>query len=331
MTQDVTIHSSCFPEASNGVVLKALRECLVPGGLHYRTATQTQHWLDLHRKYSPSRTDDECAGAYIECFREAATGFGEEPNPVVVGLGCGGGLKDSQMLSSLAGAGKLSLSYVPVDIGVPMVITAARTAAAKLPGTLRRPLVVDLAVADDLRQTLDQLAGRAARVVTFFGMIPNFPPGEIMPKLASLIRKQDTLLFSANLAPGDDYYQGTKDILASYDNSETRAWLSLFLKDVGFDPRRGEIEFRVEHDTLGDRLYRVVAVWVQRRPRKVRVFDADFVFDPGKEIRLFQSYRYTPERVRGLLDRYGLDVTRAWVAAGGEEGIFVCRRKERAL
>ncbi len=32
-------------------------------------------------------------------------------------------------------------------------------------------------------------------------MIPNFEPGEILPKLAGLVEKKDHLLFSANLAP----------------------------------------------------------------------------------------------------------------------------------
>ena len=47
-------------------------------------------------------------------------------------------------------------------------------------------------------------------MITFFGMIPNFEPQDILPKLAKLIRRQDTLLFSANLAPGADYAVGVK-------------------------------------------------------------------------------------------------------------------------
>ena len=39
-------------------------------------------------------------------------------------------------------------------------------------------------------------------------MIPNFEPQIILPKLATLVRPKDFLLFSANLAPGKNYAAG---------------------------------------------------------------------------------------------------------------------------
>ena len=64
-------------------------------------------------------------------------------------------------------------------------------------------------------------------------MIPNFEPEQILPKLASLIRPNDFLLFSANLAPGKNYAAGVKKILPQYDNCLTRDWLMTFLIDLG--------------------------------------------------------------------------------------------------
>ena len=84
------------------------------------------------------------------------------------------------------------------------------------------------------------------RLVTFFGMIPNFEPQEILPKLASLIRPKDFLLFSANLAPGADYAAGMKKILPQYDNALTRDWLMTFLLDLGVERRDGELRFAIE-------------------------------------------------------------------------------------
>ena len=67
-----------------------------------------------------------------------------------------------------------------------------------------------------------------------------------MPKLASLIRPKDFLLFSANLAPGKNYAAGMKKILPQYDNAQTRDWLMTFLLDLGIEKCDGELRFEIE-------------------------------------------------------------------------------------
>ena len=73
-----------------------------------------------------------------------------------------------------------------------MVLVARQTALAVLPEKNCFPFVCDLATADDLPAVLalDLSAPHASTSVTFFGMIPNFEPQIILPKLASLIRPQ---------------------------------------------------------------------------------------------------------------------------------------------
>jgi len=122
------------------------------------------------------------------------------------------------------------------------------------------PLVCDLATADDLPAVLDALpVSGAARLVTFFGMIPNFEPQVILPRLAALLRPEDCLLFSANLAPGVDYAAGVRRILPLYDNALTRDWLMTFLLDLGVEAGDGELGFAVEDDPAGSGLKRVTA------------------------------------------------------------------------
>ena len=53
------------------------------------------------------------------------------------------------------------------------------------------PLVCDLATADDLFQSSPRTALRTTRLITFFGMIPNFEPQDILLKLARLVRRRD--------------------------------------------------------------------------------------------------------------------------------------------
>ena len=118
------------------------------------------------------------------------------------------------------------------------------------------PFVCDLATADDLHETL---VTRHPSLVTFFGMIPNFEPQEILPKLAALIRPKDFLLFSANLAPGSDYAAGIREVLPQYDNPQTRDWLMTFLCDLGVEHHDGDLRFQIENGRAG--LTRIAALF----------------------------------------------------------------------
>jgi SAM-dependent methyltransferase len=126
----------------------------------------------------------------------------------LVGLGCGGGQKDAQLLSQLQ-ARRKKVFYTPSDVSTAMVLVARAAALKLLPAKNIFPFVCDLATAEDLPTELfSRRPQSATRLVTFFGMIPNFEPRQILPKLTELLRPNDFLLFSANLAPGDDYAAG---------------------------------------------------------------------------------------------------------------------------
>jgi hypothetical protein len=100
-----------------------------------------------------------------------------------------------------------------------MVLVARAAALEIIPAAQCWPLVCDLATTDDLAAAVAQASNappratrasrsagaRAARLVTFFGMLPNFEPTVILPRLAALVGLDDQLLLSANLAPGPDY------------------------------------------------------------------------------------------------------------------------------
>jgi hypothetical protein len=207
-----------------------------------------------------------------------------------------------------------------------MVLTARQTALAVVPGKNCFPFVCDLATADDWPAVFDsRFTIHDSRIVTFFGMIPNFEPQEILPKLASLVRKNDFLLFSANLAPGTNYTAGMGKILPQYDNALTADWLMTFLLDLGVEKKDGELRFAIEDG--GFDLKRVVARFHFSRARQIEADGEYFKFRRDESIRLFFSYRYTPERVLKVLASFGLEVCGQWIAKSQEEGIFLCRRK----
>lgn len=320
---NVAIHRSQFPENIRRDLLKSLRSCKIAHKFHYDSVKQTQKWLALHQQFSPSRNDEDCRAIYEQSF-EAAVKNIKSKSVHLIGLGCGGGQKDTRLLKKLRTAGR-QIFYTPSDVAVAMTLTAREMALSILPEKNCFPLVCDLEKAGDLRTVFDSpITGNTERIITFFGMIPNSEPQIILPKLASLIRPKDILLFSANLAPGNDYGAGVKKILPQYDNAPTRDWLITFLLDLGIEKLDGQLNFKIEINNNG--LRRVVANFEFKQSRQIGIEDKHFNFKRGDKIRLFFSYRYTPERVRKILAIHKLNVRDQWIAESEEEGVFLCRR-----
>ncbi len=202
-----------------------------------------------------------------------------------------------------------------------MVLTA--TMASRELTTQSRAIVADLQLAPNLGEILNEkIRGEAGRLVTFFGMIPNFEPEMILPKLADLVQANNLLLFGANLAPGSSYRRGVEQIRPLYDNELTCDWLMSFLSDLGVEPKDGRLQWVIE----GERYLRLAAYFQFVRPRLVSIDKEEFRFGPGDRMRLFFSYRYTPVLIAELLTRFGLSVEQQWITQSEEEGVFLCSR-----
>lgn len=322
---NVTIHASQFPENVRRDLLESLRSRQVNHKFHYDSVKQTQKWLALHQAYSPSRNDTDCTAIYNAAFAAAVAAHATS-RAHVIGLGCGGGQKDSRLLKQLTGLGKETI-YTPCDVSTAMVLVARQAALSVIAEENCLPFVCDLASADDLPAFFQtQRPAEVPRLITFFGMLPNFEPDSILPKLAKLVRPHDQLLLSANLAPGSDYTSGVQRILPQYDNELTHDWLMTFLLDLGVDREDGELRFAIQEYPPGGGLKRVAALFHFSKPRRLEVESDRIEFSASETIRLFFSYRYTPDRVRRLLGRHGFELREQWIADSEEEGVFLCRR-----
>lgn len=322
---EITIHPSQFPEAVRRDLLESLRSRQINPKFHYDSVKQTHKWLALHQAYSPSRNDPDCQRIYDAAFAAAAA---QHPalKAHLIGLGCGGGQKDSRLLRHLAALGR-DLLYTPCDVSVPMVLVARQAALAIVPEENCMPLVCDLATAEDLPEFFQtRRPAEVPRLITFFGMLPNFEPDAILPKLAALLRPHDRLLLSANLAPGPDYAAGVERVLPQYDNELTHDWLMTLLLDLGFERDDGRLGFVIQEYPPGAGLRRIAALFRFERARSIVVEGERFDFAPGETLRVFFSYRYTPERVRRLLSRHGLELLEQWITDSEEEGVFLCRK-----
>src|SRR6266478_2537088 len=127
----VTIHSSQFPEQVRRDLLASLRTRQINHKFHYDSVKQTQKWLALHQAYSPSRTDADCAAAYDRSFAAAVEGI-KSTSVHLIGLGCGGGQKDTRLLKLLRDAGK-EIAYIPSDVSTAMVLVARQEATSVVP------------------------------------------------------------------------------------------------------------------------------------------------------------------------------------------------------
>ncbi len=315
----VTIHPSRFPECTRAAYLESFRTRRMNHQFHYVSEKQAQQWLKLHEAYSPARTDEDCLRTYDRAFAEAAKSISAE-EIAVISFGCGGGQKDLALLKTL---GAKKLHYVPADVSVALTLTAHLRVTSQF-NINSKPLVIDFSLAEDLPGVLDSIIPPSAkRIIAFFGMLPNFEPAEALESLSRILRHDDALLLSANLAPGNDYMAGVKEILPLYDNDLTRLWLATSLLDTGLELSPTDIEFNV---VSVDELLRVEANYCFRKPQRIRIDEEDFNYVPGEQIRLFFSYRHTPERLQKLLAQYKIEICPQWITASGEEGIFLCQK-----
>jgi len=325
----VLIHESQFPENVHRDLVTSLRRRAINHKFHYDSVKQTQKWLALHAAHSPWQTDADLRETYDRAFLAAASRISSQ-RVHVIGVGCGGGQKDLALLQRLGAVGR-KLAYTPCDVSVAMVLTARQTVAALLGAGECSPIVCDLQTAADLPDVLNQhVPAEASRLLTFFGMLPNFDPQEILGRLGALAREGDHLLLSANLAPGSDYDTGMRQVLPQYDNPLTREWLLGFPLDLGVERDDGDVRFVVEDCADSSGVKRVSAAFHFRRACVVQVNAERFDFQPGDSIRLFFSCRHTPGLVSALMRRAGMNVAEQWVSRSGEEGIFLCRRESPA-
>src|SRR5262249_35074171 len=111
---NVIIHSSQFPENVRRDLLESIRNRRVNHKFHYDSIKQTGKWLVLHQAYSPSRTDADCEATYARAFAATAR-LVKAPRVHLIGLGCGGGQKDTRLLKRLKQRGR-KIFYTPCDV-----------------------------------------------------------------------------------------------------------------------------------------------------------------------------------------------------------------------
>ena len=324
--EQVFVHPSQFPDQVYQDYLVSFSGKQINHKFHYDSVKQSQKWLKIHQEYSPSRTNLDCVDAYEKCFQKTAETLDKFSSLQLIGLGSGGGTKDSLLLSYLSNQQKRELIYYPLDVSLSLAIISAQKARSSLTELSVQPIVCDLLHADDLMLQIQKRDEQERRIITFFGMIPNFYPQQIFPILNNFLTEGDLLLLSANLAPGSDYVQGIEKILPQYNNDLTKDWLITVLEDIGVNRENGNIKFGIKDDEENPNLKRVNADFELNNDVNFKLDEQLIEWKSGEKIGLFFSYRYTTAKLQEILSSYGINILNYWEAANQEEGVYLCQK-----
>ena len=121
------------------------------------------------------------------------------------------------------------------------------------------------------------------------------------------MKKDDLLLFSANLAPGQSSHTGALRILPQYDNRPTRNWLEAAILRYRPKQPKGHLEFGVFSDPKQKTLARIEARWIS--PRKIHT--------------VFSSRRPTSSQVEAWIRSAHMRKLERYLDSLGEEGLWL--------
>ena len=310
--QAVWIHDSQTSTAIEAARRASIKNRRVDHQFHYASARQAELWLALHRGYSPAAVRPEIEEIYQSQARAIAQHFGGQgvSSVHVIGLGCGGGVKDGWILQALRTVG-IKVRFSPLDVSPHLSLLSARHTENMVDYPIY-PFVADIPHFHQLPACLDQLdLGEEPRLYTCFGLTPNFEPSELFAPLRLWLRSIDRVTISANLVKGPDFSIGMANVRPQYDNEETKTWLTRVLLDWG-----------LEHETSDYTLETVI-----EQPGCGR-FVASMAWPPNR-LRLFFSARYTPQSFSELFKEQGLVSEAGFerIEPAGEEGVWFCRLK----
>ena len=216
----------------------------------------------------------------------------------LLALGCADGTKESLLLKKLP----KPTSLLALDTN----LSLARRAARRLPAFQKSAHRADLTSSLSLQFLFSQLSPHPT-LITLFGVLPNLNPLPLLRSIRRLMKKDDLLLFSANLAPGQSSHTGALRILPQYDNRPTRNWLEAAI--LRYRPKlpKGHLEFGVFPDPKQKTLARIEARWIS--PRKIHT--------------VFSSRRPTSSQVEAWIRSAHMRKLERYLDSLGEEGLWL--------
>jgi hypothetical protein len=319
----IDLHPSAGQDALRRDAIDSLRANRIAPKFLYVMPRQADLWRQVFLRHSPIHGNPEFARIYRDAFARVAETL--PPGKVVLmGLGCGTGLKELALLSQLKEQ-RRDVVFSAIDVSRGLVAESAQKLIAA-GAEHERSLVCDLAETEFLTRWLDGAQENLPRLFTFFGLVPNLAPSIVTRLFSAILRPGDVLLASAHLAPVGDGMElpaAMRKVLPQYDNPETLAWLRAVLEEWGLTERLDAPAMKIA-EIEGVPAFVATARWIP---------GASFEkwghsFSPRMEepLRLFHSLRYTPAIFENLLRGAGFEAERVALTSCFEEAIWAVRR-----
>jgi len=273
----------------------------LPASALYSHPSLGRLWKQVHLSCSPFLHRTELQRLYRLPSKRIRKHFGRRSYSLLA-LGCADGTKESLLLKKLP----KPTSLLALDAN----LSLARRAARRLPAFQKSAHRADLTSSLSL-QVLSSRLSPHPTLITLFGVLPNLNPLPLLRSIRRFMRKDDLLLFSANLAPGQSSHTGALRILPQYDNRPTRNWLEAAI--LRYRPKlpKGHLEFSVFPDPKQKTLARIEARWISQ----------------NKTFTVFSSRRPTASQVEAWIRTTQLRKLACYLDPLGEEGVWLVTRK----
>ena len=273
----------------------------LPASALYSHPSLGRLWKKVHLSCSPFLHRTELQRLHCLPSTRIRKHFGRESYSLLA-LGCADGTKESLLLKKLP----KHTSLLALDTN----LCLARRAARRLPAFQKSAHRADLTSSLSLQFLWSRLSPHPT-LITLFGVLPNLNPLPLLRSIRRLMKKDDLLLFSANLAPGQSSHTGALRILPQYDNRPTRNWLEAAI--LRYHPKlpKGHLEFGVFSDPKQKTLARIEARWIS--PRKIHT--------------VFSSRRPTSSQVEAWIRSAHMRKLERYLDSLGEEGLWLVTRK----
>ncbi len=322
MPTTLTFDDSQYPVRVAAQLRHGLRTRHLPMKFLYDSPAQAQRWLAYHQAYSPSRTEADLLALYQQSFQAALHAL--QPTSLhYISLGCGGGRKDALFLQQ-AWRQFTHLYFTPTDISAALVLETMVHIQETLPALPCSPLVLDLEAQPDLTAAFAaHETATSQRLLSCFGMLPNFDYPIFLPYVQRLMRPADRLLISANLSPLP-YPDACAHIVPQYDNPLAHAWFAGLLESLGFPMPQVHIAVQAAPLHRDGHIWQIRAFATFEQPVTITVYEESFTCTPDEPLQLFFSTRFTPQVMPRVLADAGLRVIETFLSASQEEGIYLC-------
>ncbi len=277
-------------------------------------------------KHSPIHGNPEFPRIYREAFAQVLDRL-PSGEILLVGLGCGTGAKEMDLYASLKNRGRAA-HFSAIDVSRDLLVIESAQKLAAAGAVTQRNLVCDLGQSAYLGEWLDEKGANLPRLITFFGLVPNFPPSAVSRIFRAVLRPGDILLVSAHLAPvqnetPEELTRAMTTVLPQYDNPETLAWITAALEHWELIDLVHPLAMKIGQ-IEGIPAFLAQAHWKTNKP--FEKWGQRFSPKVEEPLQLFYSLRYTPPLFDNLWRRDGFDIERLSITSCRQEAIWSVRR-----